>query len=583
MESLQNTLLQCGFSVSASPDRTPMHSSYSSDPSPSWREGRSRLLILSGLALLAFLLRVYRLDYQSLWRDEVDAVIFATREVGAILATFATVGENGSLYFLGLHFWIDLFGRSEFAIRFPSVVFGVLAVLATYHLGREVVGRSVGVIGACLLAVSPYHVWYGQEAKMYAVISFLAPLSLLLLLRALRGGARWLWLAWAGLMGVFLYVHLFATMMVLVAATWTPLLLRRRPRLTPVLVVTLALTLAALPVARWLLPAALTPVETGYFRYGLGEMATILLYNFSMGLRPAAGLWPAIVFVLLFVAGCAPLVLTVKHDGTHETACEWPQARGVLLLVLYLLAPLLAIWLVSLRRPTFTDRYLIITLPAFYLLIAAGIVAIARVCEQALTGAGHAPASRASMPVHRAARLKRVVAVRVGRQEEVAASVAPARLPAEAAIRPARDRMLGAWVALGLALVVSGVSLPFVWAQTHDVDKADFRAATRYVTERAAADDLIIFLMPYVQRGFAYYHPQPVRSAEPPYTRGMTAAQVDEKMRGLTAGSSTVWLFLSEQDFWDPDGLIPAWFERNTVRRCQAQFTYIDVRCYAMK
>ena len=250
--------------------------------------------------------------------------------------------------------------------------------------------------------------------------------------------------------------------------------------------------------------------------------------------------------------------------------------------MLYLLVPLLAIWLVSLRRPTFTDRYLIISLPAFYLLIATGIVTIARVCEQATTGAGAAPVSWASIPVRRAARPKRVVAVGAGLQDESAAAVSPATLPAEPATRHARARALGAGVALGLALVVTGVSLPFVWAQTHDVDKADFRAATRYITERAAPDDLIIFLMPYVQRGFAYYHAQPVRSAAPPYTRGMTAAQVDEKMRGLTAGSSTVWLFLSEQDFWDPDGLIPAWFERNAVRRCQAQFAYIDVRCYAM-
>ena len=279
--------------------------------------------------MLAFVLRVYRLDYQSLWRDEVDAVIFATRDLGATLATFASVGENGPLYFLGLHFWIDLFGRSEFAIRFPSAICGVLAVLVTYHLGREVVGRKVGFIGACLMAVSPYHVWYGQEAKMYALISFLAPLSLLLLVRVLHGGPRRLWLAWAGLMAVFLYVHLFAVMVVLVAVAWTPLLMRRRPRLTPALVVALVLvTLAALPVGRWLLPAALTPVETGYSRYGLGEMATILLYNFSMGLRPAAGLWPVIVFALLLTAGCLPLILTVKRETTDIFASEWPPARG---------------------------------------------------------------------------------------------------------------------------------------------------------------------------------------------------------------------------------------------------------------
>lgn len=533
----------------------------SNEPSPSKLSlaGGSTRPALAALALLALALRLSGLAYQSLWRDEVDAVIFATRDLPALLGMFTSIGDNGPLYFLGLHAWIRLAGQSEFAIRFPSAVFGVLAVLATYQLGRELVGRQAALIAALLLAVSPYHVWYSQEAKMYGVISFLAPLSLLILLRAGRGGGHRLWLAWALLLVVFAYVHLFAVMMVVVGAAWIPVLLQRRPRLTPAMAAgaTIAL-LALLPIARWLLPAALTRTATGYYPYALGEMVAILLDAFSMGLRPAAGLWPAALFAGLLLLGLAPLALRSRRENGL-------QARGVLLLLLYLLLPLLAIWLVSLWRPTFTDRYLIITLPAFFLLIACGVIVAAGTVRQAAAGVGLRPL--------RVRPARRVAATRAGLQ----------RAGLTRATRAAnRAHLAGLLTAAGLALLLLAASLPFTWRQAHTEIKADFRAATRYMEDNARPDDVIVFLMPYVQRGFAYYHAQAVHTVEPPYTRGMSASDVDRTMRGLIPGGERVWLFLSEADFWDPDGLITAWFASNGVRACQAGFAYIEVRCYDM-
>lgn len=532
--------------------------------------GRQFDLGLVVLALMAFSLRIYRLDVQSLWRDEVDAVIFASRQISAILDTFTSVGENGPLFFLGLHAWIGLVGTSEFAIRFPSAVFGTLAVLVTYRLGAEVVGREAGLIGAILLAVSPYHIWYSQEAKMYALISLMAPLGLLIMVQALRGDRRRLWPVWAVLMTGFLYIHLFATLMALVALAWLPVLLPRRPRLTAGLVAALAaMALAAMPIVRWLLPAALTPAETGYYPYSLSQMVGILLVNFSMGLRPSAGLWPVALFALLLVAGCLPLVV-------RRCSLGWPPAHGVLLLLLYLAGPLLAVWLVSLRRPTFTDRYLIISLPAFYLMMAVGIVALRHLLQDAWSARLPAASMVSKQPP-----AKKRADTRPG-QWWTAAATRPSTgmFSGAVALRHAarRGRLLG--IALVLLVVVAG--LPFIWQQTHTPIKADFRAATVYIVEHAGPDDVLMFVMPYVQRGFAYYHPQPVRTIEPPYTRDMSAADVDKAMRELMAGTHRVWLFLSEADFWDPQGMIVAWFERHAVRRCEQGFAYIEVRCYDM-
>jgi len=92
--------------------------------------------ILLSLILLAFGLRLYHLDYQSLWRDEMDAILFARGSLGGLVPLFVTPGHNGPLYYVLLHFWIRLVGDSEFAVRFLSLVCGVLAVPVVYLLGR---------------------------------------------------------------------------------------------------------------------------------------------------------------------------------------------------------------------------------------------------------------------------------------------------------------------------------------------------------------------------------------------------------------------------------------------------------------
>jgi hypothetical protein len=147
----------------------------------------------------------------------------------------------------------------------------------------------------------------------------------------------------------------------------------------------------------------------------------------------------------------------------------------------------------------------------------------------------------------------------------------------------ARERWVARLVGICLVVLVVVASLPFVYAQSHNAYKADFRAATRFVEQQYQPDDLLIFLMPYVQRGFTYYHPEPVRTADPPYTSGMSAAEVDAAMRGLTAGTKRVELFLSEADFWDPQGQILAWMDRNGALGCRQEFAYIEVRCYELK
>jgi len=121
----------------------------------------------------ALVLRLYRLDAQSFWYDEGNSARIAERSLRLIIEGAA--GDiHPPLYYIALAAWRALMGESEFALRALSVLCGVLTVLSTFALGRSLAGRGVGWLGAFFVAISPFAVYYSQEARMYAPLALCA-------------------------------------------------------------------------------------------------------------------------------------------------------------------------------------------------------------------------------------------------------------------------------------------------------------------------------------------------------------------------------------------------------------------------
>jgi 4-amino-4-deoxy-L-arabinose transferase-like glycosyltransferase len=91
------------------------------------------LLVIS---LVAFLLRTFRLEHQSLWYDEAFSVYLARMNLGDI-TTRTAADIQPPLYYYLLHFWVALAGDTEFAVRFLSLIFGVLTVPLLYATARR--------------------------------------------------------------------------------------------------------------------------------------------------------------------------------------------------------------------------------------------------------------------------------------------------------------------------------------------------------------------------------------------------------------------------------------------------------------
>ena len=315
--------------------------------------------------LAAFLLRIHHLDYQSFWRDEMDAVFFATRTLPELGQMYLRVGENGPLYFTLLHFWLLLVGHSDFAVRYSSLLVGVAAVPLLYVLGARLFGHVVGALAAVLLAADPYHVWYSQEAKMYALVALVAILSVLLLDRALRSSSWAWWVAWLILLGAGFYLHFFMALLIVTEALFVLIAWRlgwQSARRGSTLLFVLALSY--LPLAVWQVPALLHGLPTSYQFVLPNMLVTILLAKFSVGLlqpTPVA----IVLFAFLFLSG---VILSVP--GTVRIAKA--------LVIGWTVLPLVLFFLVSLRISLFLDRYLIIILPAYILLLGRGLFAVAR-------------------------------------------------------------------------------------------------------------------------------------------------------------------------------------------------------------
>ena len=128
------------------------------------------------ILLAASAARTLNLDAQSLWNDEGSSYVQATRAFSDI-AVNAAADIHPPGYYWALKVWYTLAGSSEFALRYLSVLAGVLAVALTYGIAVRLYahdrryGVYAGWVAAALVALNTFQIFYSQEARMYAALA----------------------------------------------------------------------------------------------------------------------------------------------------------------------------------------------------------------------------------------------------------------------------------------------------------------------------------------------------------------------------------------------------------------------------
>jgi len=489
-----------------------------------------RLLLL---VLGAFALRAASLTTQSLWRDEVDALRFgrdlsmeleeAFRRGGEagwerLAALLTRPGFNGPLYFIGLFQWVRLAGDSEFALRFPSLWFSVLAVPLGWALFRRDLPPAAARLAAWFLAIAPFLVWYGQEAKMYALLVFLFLAAWGAQETARRDPMGWVEAALWLILG--LYSHILFPL-------FLPAFLARigirNGRLSwkvgvAIVGAGLLVGLAALPLLRWQAGQVLRwdggihPVcgETGFPPVapleGLGRLAW----------GAAVGVWGGFPgWGLLPLSGLAGLgVLAGRAAG---------RTRGAL--ALWALSPWALLSLLSLCRPLFVERYLIAALPAWFALAALGWERI------------------------------------------------PGRLPRALALALVLAPMgVGLW-----AQATQPIKSDFRSAARVVADR--YREGDLILFHIGYVQHVFDY---YFRRPYAGAWAPATNFRAPDGTYQLGEAEIEARMASLVEGRRVVWLIYSEASMWDDRDLVRRWLDAHGRLSDRWAFPYVEVRRYEL-
>lgn len=150
--------------------------------------GEALPLVVGLCTLLALLLRLFHLGFQSLWVDEL-LTLDQGRVVGAGLWEQFLDDHQNPLPMV-LVTWASGLSTSEAMLRLPSVVFGAFSIPLLYSVARHVSSRRAAVLAGFLLAVHPFHIAHSQEVRGYAAMLFFGLAATVV---ALNAGGRLGW------------------------------------------------------------------------------------------------------------------------------------------------------------------------------------------------------------------------------------------------------------------------------------------------------------------------------------------------------------------------------------------------------
>jgi 4-amino-4-deoxy-L-arabinose transferase-like glycosyltransferase len=346
----------------------------------SWSRSAWILLLI---VLVGAVLRLYRLDAQSFWGDEAFSALIAASSSAQVLGNaFASVHPPG--YYFLLYLWRSVAGGTDLALRYPSTLLGVLGIVLTYQLGRNIRSKHLGLWAAGITTLAPYHVFYSQEARMYSLLYCLACVIMLAYIRLWRGGGLGWWTAFVLASAAGLWTHFFAGFVIAVVGGHFCLLRLWRTdsgRPPPWRISTgkaspgwcgffianavIALTFG-LYLPRFVGQTQIVDTETWRVPPSLGELVGLpLALAISQFL---SGVWQMVAF------GCVTFLVIIV--GLQVARALWqraPASDWLLLLALLFLVPVATSFVVSqFWKLIFLARVLIVVVPAFYLLIAWG-------------------------------------------------------------------------------------------------------------------------------------------------------------------------------------------------------------------
>ena len=248
-----------------------------------WIQSNKTLLVLLLIIAVGSALRIYDLGAESVWYDEMVSIRFAGHTIPYIIKFAGQLHNSPPFYWIILHYWVELFGTGEAAVRSLSAIFGVGAILVTYLVGKELFNRKIGLIASFLSAISYFHIYYSQEARNYSLLLLLSLLSYYFFIKILKHNKNWYYVGY--LLANFLlgFTHIYGLFIIASQIVYFFLIWKKYQPQRWKLIATLADTvISLLPLVNLIGAKAVNLAEQGFWieRPGLYNISeTLAVYS----------------------------------------------------------------------------------------------------------------------------------------------------------------------------------------------------------------------------------------------------------------------------------------------------------------
>jgi len=318
-------------------------------------------LIPAGLIILNFILKIIFLDRRDISMDEPFTIYYSQAGIPSLFEMLKTE-NNPPLFFLLLHFWIQVFGISAFSVRFMPFLFSILTAPVIFLTGKRFFSVGSGIVASLIFTFSNYHLAFAHEARVYPLFVLLTCLSMYFFLSLIQNPGKKTPLYLLVIINVLLiYSHFFGFFVIgiqLLSCLIFPETRKAVKACLQALMATLLLYLPYFPVlfsrfssssgGTWVPPPVFSDLYTMAWRFSNVPVVTVF-------------------FILMLTAAFVKYLIGRRNPSEHPS----PYQK---VLLIWFFVPYLAIFLLSFKLPMFLDRYLVFTSIAFYLLVGQAII-----------------------------------------------------------------------------------------------------------------------------------------------------------------------------------------------------------------
>lgn len=445
------------------------------------------------ILLAALFLRLINLN-QSFWLDEaINVNNVANLSFKSLIFDYSLGDFHPPLYHLILKSWVLVFPVTEISTRIPSVILGVLTVFITYLISRKLFEKGTALIAAILIATSPLHIYYSQEARMYMLAAFLVSMSVYFFISLLKRDSIFNWIGFVLSTALTLYADYIPYLLLPTYIVYLALF-RKSIKKTTLLGFIPAFILIVIFLVPWLLvfpkqlttglsAAAVSPAWAQVVGGSAAKDLVITFIKFTIGrISHENNIIYALLFTPVAIYTIAVFMISMFRLSALRT-----------FLWFWLFIPIFSAFAISHYVPIFSYFRLIFTLPALYIIWASAINTInARIVVRLLL-----------------------------------------------------------FVALAINLI--SISIHYI---NPKFQRENWRGATQYIHKESTQNTIVLFESPYSVAPFDFYNENKVMPSGALNGFTAERQKVIENVKLLTSGKDKVFLFQYLSGITDPSGIL---------------------------